>query len=740
MKKIAIPIVLFISLIGGFAYADENQSKTTISTENTEITVDSTSRSELSKSKNSEQDTVSTTTTTTESTTESTSTSTVETQNARKLVEEKAPIIEKQAHIRNIGWMSITNDDNAYIGTVGRNLPLEAFKLKVQSDYTGDVKYSAHVRNIGWQNFVQSGQVAGTTGRALSIEALKIQLTGQLAEHYDIYYRVHVQNFGWLDWAKNGEEAGSQGFAYHAEAVDVKLVKKGQTAPGNTTNPFKLNLSLTYNAHVSNIGWMSSLKNGSIAGTTGRNLPLEALQLHLSTNSLGNVLARAHVRSIGWQNWTESGKQIGTTGRALPIEAVQFKLTNSLEKKFDIYYRAHIQNVGWLGWAKNGEIAGSTGMGYHLEAIEIKMISKDSPAPSQGTRTFVSQSSIKSQAVVSQLGVLNWVGNNQIIGTVGKNLPLLGFKTVVENNGFNGGINYSVSENGKDWHSAVSNGALSNNSTIQIVKLNLTGEVSKYFDVYYRAHVQNIGWLSWAKNGEFAGTSNYNYHIEAIQVAIQRKNLGFAGYTGQGNFIDKNSRRLVFLDPGHGGYDPGATSYTGLREKDVTLSISKMVRDKLLQYGNKYDVIMSRTDDRYVDFKTERSEMSNRANADIFVSVHVNSGGGGSAKGVEVYWYEYDSAYQPVVNQKYHNDPIRLRNSERLANSIQNNIIKSTGAVNRGVRRATYAVVREAKAPAVLIETGYIDNSSEVYKLASKQYQEKIANGIVNGIIEYFNK
>ncbi|MCJ0606079.1 hypothetical protein [Enterococcus cecorum] len=56
---------------------------------------------------------------------------------------------------------------------------------------------------------------------------MKIQLTGQLAERYDIYYRVHVQNFGWLDWAKNGEEVGSQGFAYHAEAVDVKLVEKG---------------------------------------------------------------------------------------------------------------------------------------------------------------------------------------------------------------------------------------------------------------------------------------------------------------------------------------------------------------------------------------------------------------------------------------------------------------------------------------------------------------------------------
>ena len=169
----------------------------------------------------------------------------------------------------------------------------------------------------------------------------------------------------------------------------MKLVKKGQTAPGNTANPFKLNLSLTYNAHVSNIGWMSSLKNGSIAGTTGRNLSLEALRLNLSTKGLGDVLSRAHVRSIGWQNWIESSNQIGTTGRSLPIEALQFKLTNKLEQNFDIFYRAHIQNVGWLGWAKNGEIAGSTGMGYHLEAVEIKMISKGSPTPSQGTRTFV---------------------------------------------------------------------------------------------------------------------------------------------------------------------------------------------------------------------------------------------------------------------------------------------------------------------------------------------------------------
>lgn len=729
MKKLAIIVAILCGFSGSIAVADENQTNNNaILSEKTEYTTISNQNVTSSTSVYEKSDITEKTSSTIDSTVSQ----------QKQSIQDEVPIIEKQAHVSNVGWMNVSNNDDTYIGTVGKNLPLEAFKLNIKSEYSGDVQYSAHVRNIGWQNFVTSNQISGTTGRALSIEALKIQLTGKLSEIYDIYYRVHVQNFGWLDWAKNGEEAGSQGFAYHAEAVDVKLVKKGQPAPGNTTIPFKLNLSLNYQAHVSNIGWMSNLTNGSIAGTTGRNLSLEALRLNLSTKGLGDVLSRAHVRSIGWQNWIESSNQIGTTGRSLPIEALQFKLTNKLEQNFDIFYRAHIQNVGWLGWAKNGEIAGSTGMGYHLEAVEIKMISKGSPTPSQGTRTFVSQSSIKSQAVVSQLGVLNWVGNNQIIGTVGKNLPLLGFKAVVENNGFNGGINYSVSENGKDWHSAVSNGDLSNNSTIQIVKLNLTGEVSKYFDVYYRAHVQNIGWLSWAKNGEFAGTSNYNYHIEALQVAIQRKNLGFGGYNGQGSYRDKNLRKVIFIDPGHGGDDPGAvSSIIGLKEKNVTLSVANLVKNKLLKLNSNYEVVMSRTNDNTVGL-LDRSKKSNEINPNIFVSIHVNSGGGGVANGIETYWYEYDSAYQPEINKQFHNDPIRLRNSERLANSIQKNIIVSTNARNRGLKRATYAVLRETQAPAVLVEIGFIDNLSEAYKLSSDQYQEKLANGIVNGITEYF--
>ena len=73
------------------------------------------------------------------------------------------------------------------------------------------------------------------------MEAVKINLTGEMKEHYDIYYQAHVQNIGWLDWAKNGEAAGSEGYGYQMEALRIKLVKKGEKAPGSVKVAFKKN-------------------------------------------------------------------------------------------------------------------------------------------------------------------------------------------------------------------------------------------------------------------------------------------------------------------------------------------------------------------------------------------------------------------------------------------------------------------------------------------------------------------
>lgn len=102
------------------------------------------------------------------------------------------------------------------------------------------------MQNIGWQSAVTSGGIAGTTGKALRIEAINISLTGELANRYDVYYRVHAQNYGWMNWAKNGENAGTVGKALRLEGIQVVLVKKGLVAPDNSYGGVITNNNFAY--------------------------------------------------------------------------------------------------------------------------------------------------------------------------------------------------------------------------------------------------------------------------------------------------------------------------------------------------------------------------------------------------------------------------------------------------------------------------------------------------------------
>ena len=94
-----------------------------------------------------------------------------------------------------------------------------------------------------------------------------------------------------------------------------------------------------------------------------------------------SVSYQTHVQKIGWQNEVSDGALAGTTGKNLRLEAIQVTLTGELAKHYDVYYRVHAQNIGWMGWAKNGLSAGTSGYGYRLEAIQIKLVSKDGKAP-----------------------------------------------------------------------------------------------------------------------------------------------------------------------------------------------------------------------------------------------------------------------------------------------------------------------------------------------------------------------
>ena len=124
-------------------------------------------------------------------------------------------------------------------GTSGQAKRLEGINIRLSNQqYSGDIVYTTHVQSYGWQGnennqstWRKNGVMSGTSGEAKRLEAIRINLTGEMAKHYDIYYRVHAQSFGWLDWAKNGAPSGTAGYAKRLEGIQIILVPKGQPAP-----------------------------------------------------------------------------------------------------------------------------------------------------------------------------------------------------------------------------------------------------------------------------------------------------------------------------------------------------------------------------------------------------------------------------------------------------------------------------------------------------------------------------
>ena len=163
--------------------------------------------------------------------------------------------VQYRSHLQTYGWQNWKNDGDIS-GTTGKTKRLESLKLELKNkDYTGGICYNAHVQTIGWQadpnksaTWKKDGEFCGTTGNAKRLEAIQIELYGEMAEHYDIYYRVHSQTYGWMKWAKNGEMSGTTGQHKRIEGIQVVLVKKGEQAPsdnykGAVTNTTKTFLS-----------------------------------------------------------------------------------------------------------------------------------------------------------------------------------------------------------------------------------------------------------------------------------------------------------------------------------------------------------------------------------------------------------------------------------------------------------------------------------------------------------------
>ena len=148
--------------------------------------------------------------------------------------------IAYRTHVQSFGWQG-WKYNGVMSGTSGKAKRLEGINIKLTNKpYSGSIVYTTHVQSLGWQGnennvntWFRDGQMAGTSGRAKRLEAIRVALTGEMAEHYDVYYRVHAQTYGWLAWAKNGEAAGTAGLSKRLEGIQIVLVPKGGAAPAN---------------------------------------------------------------------------------------------------------------------------------------------------------------------------------------------------------------------------------------------------------------------------------------------------------------------------------------------------------------------------------------------------------------------------------------------------------------------------------------------------------------------------
>lgn len=223
------------------------------------------------------------------------------------------------------GWSEETTDGQVS-GTTGLARPIEAFQATLTDELAEyySIYYRAHVANVGWMGWAYNGQTAGTVGYGNALEALEFKLIRNEKEKAPvqnqdatkenaIQVQAHVANIGWQGYAGEGDVSGTTGQSLSIEAVKIKLNTLG---------------TVQYSTYVDGQGWQSTVKNNAISGTTGKALPVHAIKITLSGAAADkyDVCYKAHVSNIGWMNWVSNGEVAGKIGKGYNLEALQVEL------------------------------------------------------------------------------------------------------------------------------------------------------------------------------------------------------------------------------------------------------------------------------------------------------------------------------------------------------------------------------------------------------------------------------
>lgn len=234
-----------------------------------------------------------------------------------------------------------------------------------------------------------------------------------------------------------------------------------------------------------------------------------------------------------------------------------------------------------------------------------------------------------------------------------------------------------------------------------------------------------------------------------IKIKPTKESLSFPAYP-----ISK-----VVVDAGHGGKDPGAIGRYSLKEKDITLDVAKRFRNELQSRG--IEVIMTRDTDKFVSL-SRRSRIANASGADLFISIHVNASRARRIQGFEIYYLRdfADTALNKLVSSDdcdylFRNlamdissknvkaillDMIYTQNQSQalsLARCVSSSTAKEISLKNRGIKGANFFVLKNTHIPAILIEMGFISNSTEERYLKNSSYRQQLAEGLANGLLNF---
>ncbi len=206
----------------------------------------------------------------------------------------------------------------------------------------------------------------------------------------------------------------------------------------------------------------------------------------------------------------------------------------------------------------------------------------------------------------------------------------------------------------------------------------------------------------------------------ALVILIIMKGILFLGF----NF--KSLEKVIVIDGGHGGKDPGTIGFSGNYEKNINLEVSKKLKKKLKSNG--YKVILTRDSDEYVD-NLVRAKLANKKKARVFISIHGNAmENNNSTNGIQVLYYPNRES------------TIGDLNNNELAQIMMKSLINGTGANDKGIiEREDLIVLNQTKMPAIIIECGFLSNEKEEKLLLTDDYQNKMVDSIIDGLEEYFS-